>query len=201
MSHNEELQQKKIECRRAMTELRDAIPKEDREAMSRQITDIILQTEMYQNARYILTYVSCGSEVATIPLIRRALKDEKQVYVPRIMGPDTMRFFRIRELSQLTPGTLQIPEPEADPLRSFPYSMHLSLDRAEECVFFVPGLAFDEKLNRLGMGRAYYDRYLKGFAKKLTIGLAFPQQIIGEVPADEEDVPMDIVVTPERAYF
>ena len=35
----------------------------------------------------------------------------------------------------------------------------------------------------------------------MTIGMAFKEQIVEEVPMGQDDIPMDLVVTPERAYF
>jgi 5-formyltetrahydrofolate cyclo-ligase len=60
----------------------------------------------------------------------------------------------------------------------------------------VPGMAFDNRGRRLGKGYGYYDRFLRGLAGKvLTVGLAFSLQMVPEVPVDEWDVPVDVVVT------
>lgn len=198
---NEDLRAVKQEFRIRALAARDNIPESVRAEQSRAITGMILQTELYEKARYILSYVSFGSEVDTRELIRRAVRDQKRVYIPRIMDEKRMEFFEIQDLSSLKRNSFGILEPEPDPVRLFPYNWHLSLDRAEECVVLVPGLAFDEKLHRIGYGRGYYDRFLAGFRKKMSIALAFNEQIADDVPVRETDEPVDLIVTQERAYF
>lgn len=184
--------------------MRDAIPEEERTTQSKAITAALQSTEMYQNARFILSYVSFGSEVDTHDLIQQAIRDQKKVYVPKIIDGANgrhMEFFQCEDLHELTPGTMGILEPEADYARTFPYEIHLSLDRAEECLVIVPGLGFDEHLSRIGYGGGYYDRFLSKCRKQFSIGIAYKQQMIDNIPMAENDVPVDLVLTSDRAYF
>ncbi len=196
-----EFDQEKKDLRRKMKQLRDEIPEESRKEQSKTITNIILNTALYESAAFILSYVSFGSEVDTTELIEHAIRDGKKVYVPKVLGNGSMDFFQCEDLSRLRPGAMGILEPETDPCALFPYTTHISLDSAENCMILVPGLAFDKKLGRLGFGGGYYDRYLSHFCKKMAIGMAYNEQMIDEVPMGQEDVPVDLVVTPERAYF
>lgn len=197
---NFELEEKKKQMRQQMRFVRNNLTLEEREAQNKVITELILGTELYQSARFILTYVSYASEVDTRVLMGRAIKDGKKVYVPKVMG-DKMDFFQVEDPAKLVPNKMGIPEPEADPVKLFPYTTHLSLDSSAECMILVPGLAFDAKLNRIGYGAGYYDRYLASFRKKMAVGLAYKEQIVDEVPVGETDEPLDLVVTPERAYY
>ena len=194
------LQDEKAALREKMKQLRDAIPAEERARQSKVITEMILGTQLYQDAVWIMTYVSFGSEVDTRELIRRAIRDNKRVYAPHIDG-DRIGFYEVENLGKLTENSFGIPEPPKSAIGAFPYDLHLSLDRGEQCVFFVPGLAFDEKLNRLGYGRGYYDRYLSQFRKKMAIGLAFSEQVVDAVPNGPMDTALDLVVTPNGAFF
>ena len=58
----------------------------------------------------------------------------------------------------------------------------------------VPGICFDMSNNRLGFGKAYYDKYLEG-KDIFKIGLCFKEQLINQLPTDEWDIKMDIVIT------
>ena len=63
---------------------------------------------------------------------------------------------------------------------------------------FVPLVAFDKNLNRLGYGGGYYDRLITKLSKKknfLKIGLAFSTQEIEKVPTNEYDQKLDYIVT------
>ena len=64
-------------------------------------------------------------------------------------------------------------------------------------VIIVPGAAFDARGNRLGYGAGFYDKLLSAF-KKLTIAVAFEEQIVPKVPADPHDVPVQKIVTEKR---
>ena len=196
-----EFDQQKEDLRRRMKQLRNEIPEEKRAEENSAITNIILNTALYESAAFILSYVSFGSEVDTTELIRHAIRDGKKVYVPKILRDNSMDFFLCEDLGQLQRSKMGILEPEADPANLFPYTTHISLDSAENCMILVPGLAFDSRLGRIGYGGGYYDRYLSKFHKKMTIGMAFSEQIIDEVPMGQDDIPLDLVVTPERAYF
>jgi 5-formyltetrahydrofolate cyclo-ligase len=66
-------------------------------------------------------------------------------------------------------------------------------------LFIVPGVAFDKKGNRLGRGRGFYDRLLKGVTVP-KIGLAYEIQMVAKVPVTSYDIPMDIVVTETMIY-
>ena len=194
------LEETKKNFRLDARDIRDGIDPQTRAEEDEIMTQTIIQTDLYQNCKYILTYVSTGSEADTHKLIDQAIRDQKGVYVPKICG-DNMTFFRIESLDELHAGVLGILEPDADPVRAFPYSLHLSLDSAQDCVVIVPGLAFDTKCNRIGHGKGYYDRFLSHFRKCMSIGLCYTEQIQEEVPVGPGDVSLDLVVTPGRAYF
>ena len=58
----------------------------------------------------------------------------------------------------------------------------------------VPGVAFDRAGNRLGHGKAYYDRFLRPLAVR-RVGVCFPFQLVDEVPHDDLDCRMDAVLS------
>ncbi|WVF66768.1 5-formyltetrahydrofolate cyclo-ligase [Kwoniella sp. CBS 6097] len=71
-------------------------------------------------------------------------------------------------------------------------------------LILIPGVAFDEECNRLGRGKAYYDRFLLSYTAKkpspLLVALALSPQMLpsGErVPTTELDFRLDGVISPE----
>lgn len=58
----------------------------------------------------------------------------------------------------------------------------------------VPGQGFTRRGNRLGRGKGYYDKYLKDF-KGPKIGICFVEQIQEEIPFEEHDEKVDVIVT------
>lgn len=68
----------------------------------------------------------------------------------------------------------------------------------EPDLLLVPLLAFDRKGYRLGYGGGFYDRTLVALrARKaiLAVGIAFAKQEVPEVPHDELDQRVDLIVT------
>ena len=197
-----EFDESKEALRVRMKQARADIPAQVRAQEDEALTRIILGTELYDTAAFILTYVSFGTEADTTALIRRAIRDGKRVFVPYVFPKSgRMDFFLCEDLGKLRRNRMGIPEPEPDPTKLFPYTTHISLDSAENCMILVPGLAFDAKLGRIGYGGGYYDRYLAGFHKKMAVGMAYNEQIVDEVPMGQDDIPLDLVVTPQQAYF
>ena len=64
-------------------------------------------------------------------------------------------------------------------------------------VVVVPALVVDRAGIRLGRGAGYYDRALvHARPDALLVALAFDDEVVDELPAEEHDRPVDVVVTP-----
>lgn len=86
---------RKVDIRAYKNSLRDkakamrrGMDPEEKAEMDRQIIDRICSLYQYREAQLLLCYVSKPIEVDTIPLIRRALADGKQVACPPLCGRD-----------------------------------------------------------------------------------------------------------------
>ncbi|MCH7604023.1 MAG: 5-formyltetrahydrofolate cyclo-ligase, partial [Planctomycetes bacterium] len=63
----------------------------------------------------------------------------------------------------------------------------------------APGLAFDSHGRRLGRGGGFYDRFLaRTRDSAVLVGIAFDGQIIDDIPSQDHDVMVDIVITERR---
>jgi len=70
------------------------------------------------------------------------------------------------------------------------------LDPALLDVVVVPGLAFTSDGRRLGQGGGHYDRFLPRLRPGcLTIGAAFAEQLVDELPTEDHDAKVSTVVT------
>ncbi len=61
----------------------------------------------------------------------------------------------------------------------------------------VPGVAFDQQGNRLGMGKGYYDRsfaFRKTSHKPILIGCAYSFQCVTGISAKPHDIKMDFIL-------
>jgi 5-formyltetrahydrofolate cyclo-ligase len=70
------------------------------------------------------------------------------------------------------------------------------LDPSWPDMIVVPGLAFTVDGHRLGQGGGWYDRFLpRRRSDCTTVGVCFAPQLVDDLPTDEHDVTLDVVVT------
>ena len=165
---------------------RNSISAEMRAEKSRKITEYILQSDAYKQAKTAFSFVSMGSEVETREILKRAWRDGKTVAVPKTEKGRKMIFLRIDSFADLKEGRFGVMEPVT----------------GEEVVpetgdlFLVPGALFDRKKNRVGYGGGYYDTYFEKYRGYRKIGIAFSEQITEtDIPVAEYDIPLDDIVT------
>jgi 5-formyltetrahydrofolate cyclo-ligase len=115
---------------------------------------------------------------------------KKNIVVPISNKKDnTLTLSHLKSWEELSLGSYGILEPRTEKIRK---------TNVEDIdLIIVPGVAFDEKGNRLGHGKGFYDRLLKK-TKATVIGLAFEFQILENIPTDKNDVPVDMIITEKR---
>lgn len=128
------------------------------------------------------------SALADEPDVLASWPEGKRVAMPRVEGDD-LKFHWVASRGELRPGRFGVFEPAVE-----------APDAGSEFdLILVPGKAFDLRGGRLGRGRGYYDRFLSD-ARGLRVGVCFEDQIVGDVPSEAHDLPMDFVVTPSAIY-
>lgn len=171
----------KEELRSFWKKRRDALSASQRLTASAAITQNALW--LAHDADVIGIYVSIGSEVDTIECITSWLWDKKTVVVPRVNGNE-LEFVQLTDFRQLKPGVFGLLEPIEGEI--------IDLDSIE--VMFVPLLAYDDQLHRIGYGKGYYDRTLKNFTGK-KIGLCYHDARVYTTYPHDGDIKLDIIIT------
>lgn len=141
--------------------------------------------EVFQKAERILFYYSHHQEVHTIDLFKKWIR-QKKLYLPKLLDSEQMEAVWCPDLEEIQLNQFSIPEPKGKEVAE-------GLD-----LILVPGVAFDLKGNRIGMGKGYYDRFLARYPDVFKIGLAFEFQIFDELPKDPYDVAVDRIITEKR---
>ena len=107
--------------------------------------------------------------------------------LPSISGKNDMNFYKWNLLDILKVNKYGMLEPYFRSKSLVPNAL------------LVPLLAFDDKNNRLGYGKGYYDKYLSKYLKSnkniLTIGVAFSFQKYNKIPTTRSDVKLDYILT------
>lgn len=68
-------------------------------------------------------------------------------------------------------------------------------------LIFVPLIAFDERGNRVGYGKGFYDRFLINCHQEtISIGFSYFNAVDKIEDANQFDVPLDYCITPDNIY-
>lgn len=170
------LRQKIRQQKRGMTD-------EDIVRRSEKLRELFVSTAAYRNAKTIYGYLSFNQEVRTAPMLAQALRDGKQVALPKVCG-DTLKFILMEDLSRVERGYAGISEPVAD----------TPVADDKTALVLVPGLAFTQNGDRLGYGGGFYDRFLTKEPNHPTLALCYDFQIVDSLPTEAHDVPVDTVL-------
>jgi 5-formyltetrahydrofolate cyclo-ligase len=149
-----------------------------------QICSHILKLSLYRQSKTIACFIPLPDEPDIWSVIRDAWKCGKTVVVPRIQGSE-LSFKKITSGDDLDIGRYGIREPNSS-------TPSLPLRFIDTC--FIPGQAFDIKGNRLGRGKGYYDKILRG-VKNPTIGICYGFRLIDSLPHESYDITVIGIIT------
>lgn len=181
----------KDEAREKVKKFRNNLSDRDAELMSARIAELVIGMEEFQKAETVYIYKSINNEVDTDKIITTALALGKTVALPRVSGGN-MNFYRIASIEDLFFGYMGILEPSDNPY---------NLVNTDNGIAIVPGLAFDTMCSRVGYGGGYYDRFLEKHPSLITMGVAYNVQVFEDIETDENDVPLDMVITDKGVYY
>jgi len=103
-----------------------------------------------------------------------------------------LEFYKVDDLSELSPGKFGIPEPSRDSTKIHVNDLNMII---------VPGVAFDLWGRRLGYGKGYYDRTLIDINKESLVGLAYGFQVLSCIPTELEDKGVGLLITEKGIIF
>jgi 5-formyltetrahydrofolate cyclo-ligase len=190
MSDKPELRQKGRRARKSLTNA-------ERTQASLDICDLLLSTPLFRRASTIGCYLASDEEVDTWPLIERAWRMKKRIFVPVIEENARMKFMQLNPGQALVTNRFGLAEPSG--------AVTLSPKRLD--IAITPLVAFDFEGNRIGMGGGYYDRafaFLNHrllYRKPKLIGLAFANQEVERIGASPWDIPLFQVYTERGAVL
>ena len=198
------MQEAKRELRKSMRMLLKGMNEEDKKKESEAACSSFMDGFLYSRSDVILLYMAMNTEINPYEIMKKALKDNKTVAVPKIKsGTELMDFYvldgRISLARQFSVGSFGIIEPDENVCRRFSFEEH----PAGKITMILPGLAFTKDGKRLGHGKGFYDIYLSEVPKEADLilaGFCFDCQIVQDIPTESHDVLMDYVVTPTHFF-
>ena len=133
----------------------------------------------YEGADVVMAFAGMPSEPDTDGLFARLERDGKTLVLPRL------------EHAAIVPALV------GERFRRGQWGIREPDGPAVECdiidLIVVPGVAFTMVGDRLGHGKAYYDRFLPG-CRAITVGACFTEQVVDELPVEPHDVRLHLVL-------
>ena len=188
----DELDKSKKAIRANMRQALKAMTPEQRIAASASACHRLVALEPFVHATTVMLYMPLANEVDVTAAALRCFRAGQTVCVPKVNW-DRKDMHSV-EVTSLDDRVLDCDEHGVRSPRDGRIILPDSID-----VVVVPALAYDPQGNRLGRGGGYYDRFLSKLRPRVTtIGLVFDQQIVDQVPKNQCDMAVDIVVTDRR---
>jgi 5-formyltetrahydrofolate cyclo-ligase len=155
------------------------------EHASLRIAELVLSLEELHGLSPVSAYWPIRREVDPRPILEALHAAGVRLGLPSIEG-DEMVFRLWNPGDPLVPAAfgLSVPQPQAI--------------RVDPAAMLVPLAAFDRSGGRIGYGKGYYDRTIAGLGRsslRCTIGLAFSAQEVPDIPLEDHDERLDLIVT------
>lgn len=178
----------KKHLRKQMRQTLAAIPAAEAAAKSLAAAGKLVGLPEFAAARTVMAFLSVPGEIDTTEIVLAAWRAGKTVLVPKVdMAPRRMLPL---EICSLDSGLAQSSYGIREPIGGKPWPVE-TID-----FIVVPALAYDRRGHRLGRGAGFYDRFLgQPQRRAVACGLGFCEQLVDELPVQEHDCPLDLLVT------
>jgi len=190
----DDIKMKKKEIRKEAIDKLASISRDERKAKSAAIEERLFDLANFREAAFVLMYTGYPHGFDTSDVISRLAQSSKEIVLPLFGGADSdAKMFKI-----IDPGAdiVRDPDPEPDPERC----KEIAIEQID--IAIIPGIAFDEKGGRLGLGTGRYDRLIPRLPNTTRkVVLAFEEQVVPQVPMQSHDKHVDIIITDKRIIY
>ena len=185
----------KKSLRKQVLSIRNKMTQEEVIQNSQIIMERLRSLSEFIDAKTVFIYMDFGNEVMTRDLIKQMFAEKKHVIIPYTDTVETKLIpTEIFDLEKdLIKCSFGYYEPKKENVKY--------VDPQKFDLIVVPGVAFDKNLNRMGYGKGYYDRILNQRRKDCkAIAVAHEFQVLQEIPTEEYDIKMDMIITEKSIY-
>ena len=129
-------------------------------------------------------YFPSNYEIDDLKILKFLEKKNFNILLPVIKKNNQMDFFKWSAIDPLKINKFGIPEP-------------IGRKIFIPDILLIPLVSYDRKLNRLGYGGGFYDRYIEKIEKHkkiIKIGLAFSYQKTKKIPINKFDKKLDFII-------
>ncbi|MGL9688411.1 MAG: 5-formyltetrahydrofolate cyclo-ligase [Wolbachia sp.] len=165
-----DIKQQKKKIREQYRAIRKNIDESYSNCAASSLVSLFNQNLSYIKGKTIAAYIPIDGEINVLPLMHNLLNLGYKVAIP-----DENKSPKFKEWNKT--GKNIIPD-----------------------TIITPVIAFDDHLNRLGFGDGWYDAVIKELRPlgKIFIGVAYEKQYCKNLPIEEHDQKLDIIITKTR---
>lgn len=184
-----DVKERKNAWRRLAVDMFALATKDGRRSLDAVLCERVRERVFEVGARFLLGYAPMLDEPDLSSFLHRWVAEGGKLALPVWLGGRNMLLKTVDNLdTQLRPGRGGILEPVSE---------CPDTDVAELDLCITPGRFFSERCERLGRGAGCYDQLFLRQGMK-TLGVAYDFQVFPTLPTDENDRPVDMVLTPTR---
>ncbi len=183
----------KSELRKKYKSFRESLSENQIDHLSLQISNQLLQLPIWNFSFYhIFLSIEELQEINTDYILSiLAGKDKNTIISKSDFKTGLLTNYLLTDNTKIVKNTWNIPEPLD--------GIEISNDKIE--VVLIPLLAFDEKGNRVGYGKGFYDKFLTSCKPEtIKIGLSFFEAENQIENIHNYDVRLDYCVTPQKTF-
>ena len=182
----------KSDLRKMFLEKRKNIPQAQKLEADKNIFEFFFKNVTLQEGAIVAGYWSINGEVDVLPILKELLKRGHVCVLPHTEDKNSpLEFYEWHEDTPMIKGKFDIAEPAVA-------KKHIP------DIILTPLSAFDVSGHRLGYGAGLYDRTIAGIKENksvLTIGVGYKIQLCNDLPIEETDVKMDMIITDKEIYI
>lgn len=187
----------KAEARRRMKAVLAGIPRADLPGRSAIAAARLVSTSWWREAGAVLAFLAMPGEPDPSTAVAAARAAGTPVAAPLIVDGELEFRVIAGDAAHLARDGWGIPQPDPS------WPAWVPAAASARVLVVTPGLAFDVRLNRLGRGRGYYDRFLARLRAApglecTAVAFCLDEQVVDGVPHDERDQLVDAIVTDRR---
>jgi len=157
----------------------------EREQLQTQYAEQLRELCTNLKAQRVACYLPFGGEPDTSAFIRWGIDAGLTVLLPVANPDNTMHWVEFDGVTT-KPSIFGFAEPHGPTAQLDPVDL-----------IIVPALAIDQRGNRLGKGKGYYDRALAGNLAPVA-AVVYEHELLEALPAEAHDRPVEFVVTPTQ---
>lgn len=174
----------KIEQRKFVLSKRLNINKDDKCKWDQIILHKVIKYIEKHNLRELAIYYSVNNEVDTISIIKYCWHNNIKVFLPKLVDNEMIFLEYSKNDSLISNVKYKILEPS--------YKNNVMSNTMQ--TIFIPLVACDMNLNRIGYGGGFYDKFLSNQNHMTKIALSYKIQVVKNIKKDPHDIKMDLLI-------